>query len=220
MKVLASSEPVGVCVLSFHPLVFPAIRSLIADGPFRLQDCALPSDRPQDLLVFKIPVASLYVVEAHDRRAPTETLIRRVEARNPLARVVVVAEAVDERTAFPLLRLGVKGLMTFAELPAQFARALQAVAGGGFWIPRAILEQFVESVTSRSSARRVSSENLHLTSREREVLIELLGHLSNKEIAEKLGLTERTVKFHVSNLLVKHDVKRRADLILLFLTSR
>ena len=77
-------------------------------------------------------------------------------ARNPLARVVVVAEAVDERTAFPLLRLGVKGLMTFAELPAQFARALQAVAGGGFWIPRAILEQFVESVTSRSSARRVS----------------------------------------------------------------
>ena len=52
------------------------------------------------------------------------------------------------------------------------------------------------------------------------MLIELLGHLSNKEIAEKLGLTERTVKFHVSNLLVKHDVKRRADLILLFLTSR
>lgn len=214
------SEPVGVCVLSFHSLVFPTIRSLIADGQFLLHDCTLPSDRPQDLQVFKIPVSPLYVVEAHDRRAPTETLIGRVRARNPLARVVVVGSAVDERTAFPLLRLGVKGLMTFADLPAQFARALEAVAAGGFWIPRAILSQFVESVTSRSSVRRVSSETVHLTPREREVLIELLGHLSNKDIAEKLGLTERTVKFHVSNLLLKHDVKRRADLILLFLTSR
>jgi DNA-binding NarL/FixJ family response regulator len=220
VKGLNSSEPVGVCVLSFHPLVFPTIRSLVPDGQFLLQNCAVPSDRPQDLQVFKIPVASLYVVEAHDRRAPTESLIGRVQARNPRARVVVVAQVIDERTAFPLLRLGVKGLITYTDLPVQFARALSAVAGGGFWIPRYILSQFVESVTSRSSARRLTSETVRLTRREREVLIELLGHLSNKEIAEKLGLTERTVKFHVSHLLLKHDVKRRADLILLFLTSR
>lgn len=185
-----------------------------------LQDCRLPSDRPPDLKVFKIPAASLYVAEAHDRRAPTETLIGRVRAQNPSARLVVVGQAVDERSAFPLLRLGIKGLLTYAELPGQFARALEAVAGGGFWIPRAILSRFVESVISRSSSPRVSSGSVRLTRREREVLIELLGHLSNKEIAEKLGLTERTVKFHVSNLLVKHDVMRRADLILLFLTSR
>lgn len=216
----ASSEPVGVCVLSFHPLVFPTIRELVTDGQFLLQDCRLPSDRPPELQVFKIPAVSLYVVEAHERRSPTETLIVRMLAENPLARIVVVAQAVDERTAFPLLRLGIKGLLTYAELPAQLARALEAVSGGGFWIPRAILSRFVESVISGSSSPRASPGSLHLTRREREVLGEVLGRLSNKEIAEKLRLTERTVKFHVSNLLAKHGVMRRADLILLFLTSR
>lgn len=214
------SEPIAVCVLSFHPLVFPTFRSLIADGHFLLQDCRLPSDRPPDLQAFKIPSANVYVVEAHDRRAPTETLIVRMLAQNPLARILVTGQAVDERVAFPLLRLGVKGLLTYAELPAQLERALAAVAGGGFWIPRAILSRFVESVVDGSPSGRVSPGSFHLTPREREVLGEVLGRLSNKEIAEKLGLSERTVKFHVSNLLAKHGVMRRADLILLFLTSR
>jgi DNA-binding NarL/FixJ family response regulator len=169
---------------------------------------------------FKIPTAPLYVIEAHDRRVPTEALIGRVLAQHPLARIVVVGRAVDEGSTFPLLRLGIKGLLTYPELPAQFARALEAVAAGGFWIPRAILSRFVESLIGRPSSEQVSSGSTHLTRREKEVLGELLGHLSNKEIAEKLGLTERTVKFHVSNLLVKHGVMRRADLILLFLTSR
>jgi DNA-binding CsgD family transcriptional regulator len=54
-----------------------------------------------------------------------------------------------------------------------------------------------------------------LTEREREVLESLLQNLSNKEIAKKLTISERTAKFHVANLLAKYGVKRRADLILL-----
>ncbi len=41
----------------------------------------------------------------------------------------------------------------------------------------------------------------------------MLDNLSNKEIARRLNMSERTAKFHVSNLLVKHGVRRRADLL-------
>ncbi len=53
--------------------------------------------------------------------------------------------------------------------------------------------------------------------REREVLDLLLDNLSNKEIASKLFVCEPTVKFHVSNLLSKFGVQRRADLIVLWM---
>jgi DNA-binding CsgD family transcriptional regulator len=54
-----------------------------------------------------------------------------------------------------------------------------------------------------------------LSRREREVYDLLLENLSNKEIAKRLNVSERTAKFHVSNLLSKFQVKRRSDLLLL-----
>ena len=54
-----------------------------------------------------------------------------------------------------------------------------------------------------------------LSRREQEVLSLLLENLANKEIAERLHIAERTVEFHVSHLLAKFGVRRRADLILL-----
>ena len=61
---------------------------------------------------------------------------------------------------------------------------------------------------------RVDSPS-ELSRREQEVLSSLLENLANKEVAERLHISERTVKFHVSNLLAKFGVRRRADLILL-----
>ena len=59
-----------------------------------------------------------------------------------------------------------------------------------------------------------------LSRREQEVLDSLLENLANKEIGSKLNISERTVKFHVSNLLSKFGVRRRADLILLCYQKR
>ena len=56
-------------------------------------------------------------------------------------------------------------------------------------------------------------ENLGISNREYEVLLQVVKGLSNKEIGEKLHLSESTIKTHVSNLLVKLDVKRRTQAI-------
>lgn len=56
-------------------------------------------------------------------------------------------------------------------------------------------------------------EKLGISKREYEVLVEISKGLSNKEIAEKLFVTESTIKTHVSNLLVKLDSKRRTQAI-------
>jgi DNA-binding NarL/FixJ family response regulator len=59
-----------------------------------------------------------------------------------------------------------------------------------------------------------------LSGREQEVLDALLENLVNKEIGSRLNISERTVSFHVSNLLSKFGVRRRADLIFLCYQKR
>ena len=114
------------------------------------------------------------------------------------------------------MRQGAKGILTYAEAREQLPRALPQVAAGGIWVPRPVLSRFVDSILSSTQGRRlrVDSPN-ELSRREQEVLAGLLENLANKEVADRLHISERTVKFHVSNLLAKFGVRRRADLILL-----
>ena len=162
-----------------------------------------------------MPSARAYIVEANARRDATQVVVGEILSRRPSARLLVVAEEFEESHAFALLELGAKGLLRYQELQRSLVPAVREVSGGGFWVPRALLARFVDArlaVVRRQRFRRVKG---HLSRREREVQDLLMESHSNKEIARRLHMTERTVKFHVSNLLNKHGVKRRTELILL-----
>ena len=170
----------------------------------------------------EVPAASLYVLDGAFARVASDALVSCVLTRNPEGRLVVVSEEYDEPSAFPLLRLGVKGLLTYGELAERLPAALEEVAEGGFWVPRALLSRFVDATLSGAPGRSLPSGGLNangLTRREQEVLNDLLENFSNKEIAKRLRISERTAKFHVSNVLAKYGVRRRADLILLSYTD-
>lgn len=206
-------------LLAFHPLVLSEFERLLSEQPLAVNGRRLDPDLIADPGKLTIPKASVYVLEAHAHRPTTEALAVGVLSRQPTARVIVVAEKFDSATAFPLLRLGAKGLLSFADASAQLALAVLEVLGGGFWVPRALLSSFVDETISSVRRPRGPVGPARLSRREKEVLDSLLENLSNKEIAAKLNMSERTAKFHVSNLLAKYGVRRRADLILLTYTQ-
>ncbi len=214
-----SPRRASVCLLAFHPLVLSEFERLLSELPFTVRGRRLEPDLLADPTKLTIPKAAVFVVESHGHRPTTEALVVGVLARHPAGRVIVVAEKFDQGGAFPLLRLGAKGLMTFAEANEQLGRAVQEVVGGGFWVPRALLSRFVDESVSAVRRPPGPAGVARLSPREKEVLDALLGNLSNKEIASKLNMSERTAKFHVSNLLAKYGVRRRADLILLTYTQ-
>jgi DNA-binding NarL/FixJ family response regulator len=156
------------------------------------------------------------VVDAHAPRPAIEALVAAIQARRAQAPLLFVAETFDKGSAFGLLHLGAKGLLSYAEARNQLPRALKAVAKGGFWVPRALLSSFVDSILHAGPKGRRSNWSARLSPREIQVLDLLLDNLSNKEIASKMKIAERTVKFHVSNVLKKFGIHRRADLILLW----
>lgn len=173
-----------------------------------------------DLRQVALPRAQVYIVDAHAARPATGSLITNILERYPAARLIVVADKHLESNSYALLRLGVKGLLTYGEAREQLCRALPLVAAGGFWVPRSLLSAFVDSILSTQIRRLKTDSVANLSRREQEVLDSLLENLANKEIASKLNIAERTVKFHVSNLLNKFSVRRRADLILLCFQRR
>lgn len=209
-----------VCLLSPHPLVLNEFERLLAKPQFKVISKQLESTLAPDLRQLDPPKAQVYVVDAHAARQATGALLTNLLERFPGSRLIVVGEKHDEANSYAMLRTGVKGLLTYAEAREQLSRALPLVARGGFWVPRQLLSSFVDSILA-GQGRRIKADSVtNLSRREQEVLESLLENLANKEIASKLNIAERTVKFHVSNLLSKFGVRRRADLILLCFQRR
>ncbi len=196
-----------------HPLVLPQFEQLISDDGNRVLSRRLEANRIPDFESLSVPRASVYVVEAHPHVSVTEAVVTGIHARRSAGRILVLAERFSDPTAFALLRLGVKGLLTYEEATRALPQALRTVVAGGLWVGRALLSRFVDSALCTVPLRVYATGFERLTRRERQVLDAVLDNLSNKEIASRLQMSERTAKFHVSNLLVKHGVRRRADLL-------
>jgi len=215
-----ANSKLSVCLLSPHPLVLSEFERLLAKQPFKVVTKQLESTLAPDLRNLEPPKANVYVVDAHAARQATGALLSNILERFPESRLIVVGEQHLENNTYSLLRLGVKGILTYEEARDQLIRALPLVASGGFWVPRQLLSGFVDSILTGQGRRLKTDSVANLSRREQEVLDSLLENLSNKEIASKLNIAERTVKFHVSNLLNKFGVRRRADLILLTFQRR
>jgi DNA-binding NarL/FixJ family response regulator len=159
---------------------------------------------------------SLAVVDCSDTGSCLEFLrsLRREHSQLP---VLALVPKLHPSQTYALLRLGVKGALSYGQAHRELARAAAEVAGGGHWIPRELLTGFLESILPELHAGESLNPAVEISRREREVLDLLLENLSNKEIAAKLFVSERTVKFHVSNLLSKFGVQRRAELIVLWM---
>jgi DNA-binding NarL/FixJ family response regulator len=215
-----NNSKLSVCLLSPHPLVLSEFERLLNKPQFKVIPKQLESTLAPDLRNLEAPKAQVYVVDAHAARQATGALLSNLLERFTDARLIVVGDQHQDSNSFSLLRLGVKGILTYDEAREQLIRALPLVANGGFWVPRSVLSGFVDSILTNQTRRLKTDSVANLSRREQEVLDSLLENLSNKEIASKLNIAERTVKFHVSNLLSKFGVRRRADLILLTFQRR
>ena len=199
-----------------HPVAQEQFTRLLGRTDFPVQLCRelqLPEDGAD---CFDAEDPCLAVIDASDLLSTLE-FIRMLRLEQRTVNLLVLLPALDEAVTSPLLRLGVKGLVTYHQAPRELGRAAQQVASGAYWVPRELLTHFVESILPELRGSKSLDNHPDLSRREREVLDLLLDNLSNKEIAAKLFVAERTIKFHVSNLLNKFGVQRRADLIVLWM---
>lgn len=141
----------------------------------------------------------------------TAASIRRAMASFPQSKLVGL---VDPRRVdiITFLRLGLSGLVQAStNLEADLACAITAINRGSIWVPESVLLEHTARVQSLIDCQL--APGTVLSAREAQVLDSVIWGRSNKEIAGILAVTERTVKFHVSNVLSKLGLERRTELV-------
>jgi DNA-binding NarL/FixJ family response regulator len=130
--------------------------------------------------------------------------IRRMRALKPETRVIVLTSFVDEDKMLPAVRAGAAGYLLKDVQPQELVGAIRTVHGGGTLLHPTVVEELVREVS------RAPADN-PLTEREREVLALIARGRANKAIAFELGVAEKTVKTHVSNILAKLNLTDRTQ---------
>ena len=135
-----------------------------------------------------------------------EALRKLRELANP-ARVLIVTSFTEQRTVVPALRAGASGYVYKDIDPDALAGAIRSVHAGHVLLQPEVAGALLSQDEAPSGTGRGST----LTEREREVLGLIADGRSNREIARALVLSEKTVKTHVSNILMKLDLADRTQ---------
>ena len=134
--------------------------------------------------------------------------IGRIRAERPQTRVIVLTSFVDEDKMLPAVRAGAVGYLLKDVAPQDLVSAIRTVHGGGTLLHPTVVEELVREVSRDGAARRRPTRS---TAREREVLALIARGRANKAIAFELGVAEKTVKTHVSNILGKLGLTDRTQ---------
>ncbi|AZQ70997.1 MULTISPECIES: response regulator [Streptomyces] len=136
-----------------------------------------------------------------------EALRRLRELDNP-ARVLVVTSFTEQRTVIPALRAGAAGYVYKDVDPDALAGAIRSVHAGHVLLQPEVADALLSQDEGGGGGQ---GRGNGLTEREREVLALIADGRSNREIARALVLSEKTVKTHVSNILMKLDLADRTQ---------
>jgi len=128
---------------------------------------------------------------------------RRLCERLPSVKVIALTASIDQPRMMGVLRAGAVGYIRKDAEPETLLAAVRAVAGGATYIDPSVAQLRVDAEAAIDP----------LTTREVDVLRELVAGRSNKDIGAALQITEETVKTHVSHVLAKLGVDNRAQAI-------
>lgn len=168
----------------------------------------LAAELEPDVILMDLRMPALNGIEA----------TRRIHRAQPHIGILVVTVFEDDTSVFPAIRAGARGYLLKNTDQHELVRAVQTVASGGAIFSPSIAQRVLQYLTAPppSLPRQVFDE---LTGRERSIL-ELLAHgYSNAEIAERLGISPKTVSNNVSNVLLKLQATDRAKLMLMALEA-
>jgi DNA-binding NarL/FixJ family response regulator len=200
------AEPIKVLLVDDHQVVRRGLRTFLevqddievvgeaADGT---EGVARAEELKPDVVLMDVKMPGMDGVDA----------LRKLRELNNPARVLIVTSFTEQRTVVPALRAGAAGYVYKDIDPDALAGAIRSVHAGHILLQPEVASALLSQDDNNSGQGRGGS----LTEREKEVLGLIADGRSNREIARALVLSEKTVKTHVSNILMKLDLADRTQ---------
>ncbi len=151
-----------------------------------------------------------------DIRMPRVDGIEATRQLAGIARVVILTTFELDEYVFDALAAGASAFLLKAAPPEELIRAIRLVAAGDALLAPSVTRKLIEEFAKRPARSAHKPQQLEtLTEREREVLREVAAGLTNAEIAQRLHVSEATVKTHVAHLLDKLGLRDRVQAVIL-----
>ena len=194
------SKPIRIVVADDHPVVRDGLIAMLqTQSDFEVIGEAGDGEEALHMVAESAPDVLLLDLEM-PRMDGIETLQRLGEQRSSVRVIVFTVFDTDERIV-SAMRAGAKGYLLKGAPRDDVFRAVRVVNEGGSLLEPLIASKLLDSVNNPDA----------LTARQKEVLHLLATGLLNKEIADQLHISERTVKFHVSEILGKLGAGNRTE---------
>lgn len=132
---------------------------------------------------------------------------RAILHSNPKIRIIALTSFKEDERIYTAVKAGIVGYLLKDCTPEELASAVRDVYAGKTTIPSEYMQAALRV------AENINLRQVHLSERERDVLLLIVRGLSNRQIAHNLTLGESTIKFHVSNILSKLGVATRAEAV-------
>lgn len=128
--------------------------------------------------------------------------------------VILLSNSPDDDEALRGLEAGARGYCHAHAVPSLLREVAEVVERGGLWVGPGLVTRLIAAIRPRLPAPRIERASL-LSVREREVAQAVAAGASNKEVASRLGISERTVKAHLGSIFEKLGVRDRLHMVLL-----
>jgi DNA-binding NarL/FixJ family response regulator len=198
---------IRIIVVDDHPVVREGLVATLSDekefkvvGAVGSAEDALPlvgAQRP-DVILLDLELPAQSGLEA----------IPKLRTARPQSKILILTAYDTDERVIGALQAGAQGYLLKGASLEEIARAIRAVHAGGLYLDPRIAAKVVGALNPHARAAALSE-------REREVLRLVAGGQANKQIARTLGITERTVKFHVTSILTKLGAENRAQAVAL-----
>lgn len=213
VPVPAQEGKIRVLLVDDHAVVRQGLRmfiemqedmEVVGEGGDGLEAVRLAATLNPDVILLDLMMPQMDGVEA----------TQKILAHDPQARVLILTSFGEDEKVFPAIRAGAHGYLLKDIQPRELVRAVRETAQGKAQLHPDIARRLMTAVTEAApiqtpEAAALPQELEMLTEREREVLGLIAQGLTNRDIAERMVISEKTVKTHVSNLLDKLGVEDR-----------
>jgi len=195
---------IRVAIVDDHPIVTDGVvANLTASAEIEIVATGVNADDAVTIATTHSPDVLILDLELGGKSGLDA--IPGVKAASPRTRIVIFSAYAGEERVATAFERGADSYVLKGTSSDELVAVVRAVAAGGTLIPPEIAAQLARAVRQPRRDR--------LTEREREILALLAEGLSNRAAGERLGITERTVKFHVAEILARLGASNRAQAV-------
>jgi len=160
------------------------------------------------------PASAIIWLHICGERPDPATLVNAARLAAPQCPIVVLSNVPSEDEGLAILEAGAVGYTSALAVADMLVQVNAVVENGGLWVGPELLQRLLKAMATRASQTNNGSLE-KLSPREKEVALAVASGASNKEAAERLNITERTVKAHLSAIFERLEVRDRLQLTLL-----